>query len=121
MASISAFAISSSFIFLILFSSASLSKYFISAFNLAALAAALIFLERAEELDNFEDFVLNEPLECEDLTDDFSSKAFFSAAWIRLLIFKCNSLNSRSIKSKYQYEASLSSSVSIRSWYCLKA
>ena len=91
MASISAFAISSSFIFLIVFSSASWSKYFISASNFAALAAALILLERAKEPDNWEDFVQDKRPEFEDLTgfsfDGVNSAADFQATFIEFAIY----------------------------------
>jgi len=80
MASISALAISNSVILLILYNLASFPKYFISASNLVAFSAALIFLECVEELDSVEDFLPREPPECEETTDDFSSKAFLLIA-----------------------------------------
>ena len=58
MASRSALAIASSFIHVSLLSSASLSRNFIWASSLAAFAAAFIFLDRAEEFDTWDVFVL---------------------------------------------------------------
>jgi len=69
MASISALAISNSVILLILYNLASFPKYFISASNLVAFSAALIFLECVEELDSVEDFLWQLQMEGANFTE----------------------------------------------------